>query len=148
MEVLSGIIFLSKSSYSSNNIRLVVKKPEIKFALCHSVTIYIIVDKPLSVVNRLKCVSDLFISYTMSVAKWVYMFQELQWFKHVVLSKDLLYCLNMHRKEHFHKLCNINGEESSYIQLVDSIRQFKWRIVSIIHIINAKYRLATILVKF
>lgn len=150
MEVFSWIIFLSKPSYSSNSIRLVVRKPEIKFALCHSVTSYITEDRPLSLWDLLSCVyiSDLYISYIMPIGKWIYLLQELKWFKHVILLKDVLYWLNMHGEKHLHKPCNINGEGSSYIQLVDSFRQFKWRIVSIIHIINTKYILATILVKF
>lgn len=47
----------------------------------------------------------------------------------------------MHREDCLLKPYNINGEESSFILLDDSFRYVKWRIVSIIYKINAKWRL-------
>lgn len=145
MEVFSRLIFLSKLSYTGKNTRFGIKKPGLKFTLCQSVTI---------------CGRQTTFSGELSkVCVIQQSIHHVHWQMNILVSRATVIqarytvercavLINMHREEHLHKPCYINGEESSYIQLVDSFRQFKWRIVSIIHVINAKCRFATNLVKF
>lgn len=94
------LIFFSKLSYNGKT-RLKSKNTLNQIctlSFCH----YLYYCRPLPVMNSLKCViqpSVYFLNYVNK--KWIYLFQELQWFNHVIVLKNVLYCLIIHRKDHF-----------------------------------------------